>query len=72
MTPRAIFGLIIRTCGLFLVYQGLQTAVFPVAALLNGQLALIGFIAPAIYLSAGAYFLRGAPELMRFCYPPED
>ena len=72
MTSREIFGLIVRSVGLFLVYQGLQSAVVPIAFLFSGNFALVGWLAPGVFVSAGFYFLRGAPELMRFSYPPED
>lgn len=72
MTPLTIFGLILRTFGLFLVYRGFGALTLPLAALLSGQVALLAWLAPTIFISAGAYFLRGAPELMQFCYPAED
>jgi len=51
-----IFGLIVRSCGLFLVYQGLQRAVIPAALLLSGNFRWSGGFAPAVHLVTGGYF----------------
>ena len=64
MTPRDVFGLVIRTFGLFGVFIWLYTFI---AALVAMSLPL-GFLSFVISAMAG-YLLKGAPLLLEFCYP---
>lgn len=76
MKPRDVFGVVIRSVGLLAL----------LGSLLYLYSALVALFAPAIpqayspgsYIGAcivlllfSAYFLRGAPHLVRFAYGPE-
>ena len=74
MKAKDWFGLIVRVLGLLLAFVGLGYLVSGLATQLipglpsdatPGQYALLG----AIVFALGAYFLRGAPALVRFAYP---
>jgi hypothetical protein len=73
MSSREIFGLILRVCGLVAVYRGFASLLvsasfmFGSGHMVQGGWQLIVF---AIMTAGGIYLLRGAPSLMRFCYPP--
>jgi hypothetical protein len=77
MSPVKIFGLVIRICGLGLfIYSGFNL-VFIIPALLRipGTSANYGMqwnlLAFGFFLLS-IYFLRGAPRLLKFCYPNES
>ncbi|MDE0896438.1 MAG: hypothetical protein OSB10_07620 [Planctomycetota bacterium] len=64
MTPRDVFGLVIRTFGLLGLC--LWFYLFIVAlAMKNPPLFFLSFIVSA----AAGYMLKGAPLLLEFCYP---
>jgi hypothetical protein len=74
MTPQHCFGVVIRTVGLLLLVGSLYflfSAVYLLAVPLQrphsppSTYALYGCAIGALSL----YLLRGAPLLMRFCYP---
>ena len=74
MTPQQCFGVVIRTVGLLLLVGSLYF-LFTAAYLLASTLQRL-HSPPSTYALYGAaagllslYFLRGAPLLMRFCYP---
>ena len=64
MTPRDVFGLVIRTFGLFGVFVWLYTFVLALVAM-DATLFLLSFALSAI----AGYLLKGAPLLLEFCYP---
>lgn len=75
MTPRDVFGIIVRTVGLgFVAYSfeylqaPLGMALYPAAA--DASLSTY-MVYGVIYFLIGAYLLRGAPHLVRFAYPPD-
>ena len=74
MTSREIFGLILRVCGLVLVYRAGLGLLVPII-MVFGPGRLIGglsqVIVPIITFAISLYLLRGAPALVRFCYPRE-
>jgi hypothetical protein len=75
MTTREIFGLILRVCGLVLFYRGVLGLFGPLVMLYgmgNFGGAVAQAIVPVISIAASVYLLRGAPALMRFCYPPDS
>ena len=64
MTPRDVFGIILRTIGLiglfywsFMFISALATA--------NGSLFFLSFVVSAV----SGYLLKGAPILLEFSYP---
>ena len=74
MTPKDIFGIIVRTFGLSLLIYAiwyLAYGVATVAGLPEDEPGyMIGyFITGGIYLLIGGYLLRGAPLLVRYSYP---
>jgi hypothetical protein len=74
MTPREIFGLILRVFGLVLIYRGIIGLVVPIVMLFGSHQffgALGQALVPAITIAVSLYLLKGAPAVMRFCYPPE-
>ncbi|MFT4709851.1 MAG: hypothetical protein ACI9D0_000494 [Bacteroidia bacterium] len=64
MTPRDVFGLVIRTFGLFGVFIWLYTFVVALVAM-NAPLFFLSFVISAM----AGYLLKGAPLLLEFCYP---
>ena len=74
MTPREYFGLIVRTIGLLLLVFGLYELLTCIYVLVTPSRR---HLAPSpaygtfglFYVIVSLYLLRGAPALMRFCYP---
>lgn len=64
MTPRDIFGIVVRTAGLLSVMWGLSA--LAVSATAYGQGAAV---AGLISVVVGLYLLRGAPHLLDYAYP---
>ena len=75
MTARDCFGLVIRTVGLASILWGLQYLYSPIGVLLNPEpsdSSILYYLAYGVaYVLFGMYFVRGAPHLLRFAYPPE-
>lgn len=74
MTPRDIFGIVVRTFGLSLFIYAIWYLAYGVATVAGlpeeGPGYMIGyFITGGIYFIIGLYLLRGAPFLIRFSYP---
>jgi hypothetical protein len=72
MTTREISGLILRVCGLVLFYRGFLGLFAPIVMVFGmGHLvgALTQAIVPVISIAISVYLLRGAPAVVRFCYP---
>lgn len=77
MTPTKVFGVVVRGVSLVLL-------VYSVWYLLYGAATMLGmegtqtnwrasyFVSGGFCLSISLYFLRGAPHLVRFCYPEEN
>lgn len=77
MSAKALFGVIVRSAGLWLLLRGL-------GGLLGGLIGAVsavginyfgfpgGWLVSAIYLLAGIYLLRAAPVLVRFAYAADD
>lgn len=77
MTPRQIFGVILRVFGLLVLvtsalylYSAVYTLFYP-SVPHNSTAAnyLAGFV---LTLAASLYLLRGAPHILRFAYPADD
>ena len=64
MTPRDVFGLVIRTFGLIGIFLWLY---FCKIAITNGDAPLFA-LSFAVSAFSG-YLLKGAPLLLEFCYP---
>ena len=75
MSPTKVFGIIVRTVGLSLLVYAIWYIVYGVAAVLGMQTSpdyKIGyFLSGFLFLIISIYFLRGAPVLLKFCYPAE-
>ena len=76
MKPKDILGIIIRVIGIVLFLLSIWYLVAGVALLVNPELrpeyhARQYFVSGSIGFILGLYFLRGAPHLLRFCYPPD-
>lgn len=76
MKPRDLFGVVIRSIGLLALLGSLLYLYSAIVALLapdtphaSSPLSYIGACIVALIFSA--YFLRGAPHLVRFAYGPE-
>jgi hypothetical protein len=72
MKPREIFGLIIRVFGLILLplsiwylFAGIEMLV----GIEDGNHTFTYVLDGVVLAVISAYFLRGAPLLLRFCYP---
>ena len=76
MKPKDILGIIIRVIGIALFLFSIWYLVGGVALLINPELkpeyhARQYFVSGSIGFILGLYFLRGAPLLLRYCYPDE-
>jgi hypothetical protein len=76
MTPKTIFGLIVRTFGLLCVAYGIYTLLYGACTLfglLEYRMNPLAFLVTGIArLAAGLYLLRGAPRLVNFSYPDPE
>jgi hypothetical protein len=75
MTARDIFGVILRVCGLVLVYRGFGVLWFQIAIVFApgpGRMLMIPFLHGAVMFGLGLYLMRGAPAVMQFCYPDRE
>ena len=77
MKPRDVFGVVIRSIGLLsllgsllYLYSALVALFAPDTPQASSPLSYIG--ACIVMLLFSAYFLRGAPHLVRFAYGPES
>lgn len=66
MTPRDIFGIVVRTIGLLTLLSGVYA--FGLGASVNADVPGIAVLGPFI---VGVYLLRGAPHLLDVAYPPK-
>ncbi|MGB7480794.1 MAG: hypothetical protein WA924_10730 [Burkholderiaceae bacterium] len=69
-----VFGIIVRAAGLAMLVYALWNLAFGVVAVLGWPPRRTGleygyFLTGGIFLVLALYFLRGAPQLLRFCYP---
>ena len=75
MTPAKIFGIILRTVGLFLLVYAIWYIEYGIAAILGMQTPpsykIEYFLTGILFLLIAIYFLRGGPGLLEFCYPTE-
>jgi|GEM_PF-5163456 hypothetical protein len=76
MTPKDIFGVLVRLVGLLLLLYGIKTLVLffqvesAVEAVGDGSGAKLALLAIALLaLVIGAYLLGGAPSVMSYSYP---
>lgn len=72
-----IFGIIVRSAGLAMLVYALWNLAYGVGTLLRLPPYTTGyefafFLTGGVYLVLALYFLRGAPHLLRFCYPSEN
>ncbi len=73
-----IFGIIVRAAGLAMLVYAIWNLAYGVTSMLGWPPRRTGyefgyFLTGGIFLVLGLYFLRGAPWLLRFCYPaPSD
>jgi hypothetical protein len=77
MSAKALFGVIVRTAGLWLLLRG-------IGGLLGGLLGAAladglnyfglrgGWLISLFYLLGGIYLLRAAPMVVRFAYAADD
>ena len=66
MKPQELFGLLVRLVGLVLILYGLRY----LTVLATAQRPLVGLLLYVVLVFViGAYFLRGAPRLLGWCYP---
>ena len=75
MEPREYFGVAIRTIGVLVIFASVMYLYSAVAIeFVSGMphsYPLASYLgASAVALIIGLYFLRGAPRLIRFAYPP--
>jgi hypothetical protein len=75
MAPRECFGIAIRTIGILVLFASVMYLYSALAVLfVHGMphtYPLASYLgACAVALVVGLYFLRGAPRLVRFAYPP--
>lgn len=76
MTPRDLFGIVVRVFGLLLFLYAIWYLIYGVATIVglpeeNPEYKIAYFITGTACLLGGLYLLRGAPLLMRFAYPPK-
>ena len=75
MKPHDVFGILVRMVGLALFLFGGWYIVFALSVLVGVEKASntdemsAYFFDGVIYVLVSLYFLRGAPLLMRFCFP---
>lgn len=72
-TPREIFGLVLRLVGLALLFWGVLYLYSPIQAIIQPEesdASTLEYLGYGIgYVLISAYFLRGAPHILRFAYP---
>ena len=77
MKPSDVFGICVRVIGLFGFLGGMAYIIASLCMALWGQAEYRGFQTGQYFVygiffgGTGLYFLRGAPFLVRFAYPPE-
>ena len=76
MSPRDCFGIVVRSVGLLLLLFGLYSALSGLFLLLvsvyyQRVAPLSLFVCGVLATLVSLYLLRGAPALVRFCYPAE-
>lgn len=74
MKPVQIFGIIVRAFGLGLAVYAIWYLTYGISIVLGLPEQRIGsrasyFISGITFLILALYFLRGAPHVLRFCYP---
>ena len=76
MNAKDVFGVVVRTAGLFLLVYGLWYLLYGVAQATGispiTHSTVNYFLSGWGSLLVGLYFLRGAPGLLRFCYPDKS
>jgi hypothetical protein len=76
MSPEKIFGIVVRSFGLMVSFYSVWYLVYGAASVLGMQgvppMYKTGyFLSGLLFLSVSLYLLRGAKELVAFCYPEE-
>lgn len=76
MGPKEYFGIAIRTIGILVLFASVMYLYSTLAILFVSGMPhtypLVSYLGAAgVALIVGLYFLRGAPHLIRFAYPPE-
>ena len=76
MSPAKIFGIVVRSLGLCLLVYSVWYLLYGIATIagLQGEAAkyrIEFFISGGFLLFVSIYFLKGAPQLVKFCYPEE-
>lgn len=74
MRPVQVFGVVMRTFGLALLIYSLWYLLYGVATVFGLPEFRAGFkvgyfLSGSLFLVVSIYLLRGAPHLMKFCYP---
>lgn len=72
-----IFGIIVRAAGLAMLVYALWNLAYGISTMLGWPPHRTGyefayFLTGGIFLVLALYFLRGAPQLLRFCYPVQN
>jgi hypothetical protein len=75
MKPKDIFGIVIRTVGLYALALGVPMVVISLSAVVTLRsfetFQVTTILSGVLYLIIGFYFLRGAPWIVRYAYPHE-
>jgi hypothetical protein len=77
MKPAEIFGIVVRVFGLSLLFYALWYLVYGVSSIVGAVAGCAEsyqaayFISGFFFLIVAVYLLRGAPQIVRFAYPPE-
>ena len=65
MKPSEVFGVVVRSAGLFLTVSALGSLITALAAP-----AILLLVIPTLFV--GLWFLRGAPVVIHFAYPDRN
>jgi len=71
MSARSLFGVVVRTVGLWFAVRGV---IGLLDAIVNAAIGGLrgGWLISAAYLLGGVCMMRGAPYLVRFAYAADD
>ncbi len=76
MKPTELFGVVVRTSGLYLVLSGAMYLIYGFLAtteiLPATREARSYFMSGVPYVIGGCFLMRGANWFVTFCYPAED
>ena len=76
MSPAKMFGIVVRSLGLGLLVYSLWYLIYGIATTLGLQGAAAKyqayfFLSGGFLLLVAIYLLKGAPQIIKFCYPEE-